>query len=62
VGWTGGALLAGVLVGSLGLRPTLLVFACVNLIGVVVAWTSPLRRGADAQPSVRVIPDPERVP
>ena len=62
VGWTGGALLAGVLVGPLGLRPTLLAFACVNLAGVVVAWTSPLRRTVDARPAGHAVPDPESVP
>ena len=61
-GWTGGALLAGLVVGQLGVRPTLLAFACVNLLGVLVAWTSPLRRNADARPSVSTIPDPENVP
>ena len=43
VGWTGGTLLAGVVVGAVGLRPTLTAFAAVALVGVVVAWTSPLR-------------------
>ncbi len=62
VGWTGGALLAGVLVGPLGLRATMSAFACVNLVGVVVAWTSPLRRTADARPTWNEIPDAESVP
>lgn len=44
MGWTGGALLAGVVVGPLGLRPTMLAFTVVNVLGVLVAWTSPLRR------------------
>nr|WP_281385898.1 MFS transporter [Nocardioides luti] len=44
IGWTGGALLAGLVVGPLGLRPTMLAFTVVNLVGVLVAWTSPLRR------------------
>jgi hypothetical protein len=62
VGWTGGALLAGVLVGPLALRTTMSAFACVNLLGVVVAWTSPLRRTADARPTWNEIPDSETVP
>jgi MFS family permease len=62
VGWTGGALLAGVLVGQLGLRTTMSAFACVNLLGVVVAWTSPLRRTADERPIWNEIPDSETVP
>ncbi|GCD91861.1 MFS transporter [Nocardioides sp. LS1] len=49
VGWTGGALLSGVVVGPLGLRATMLAFACVQLVAVAVAWTSPLRRAADAR-------------
>jgi hypothetical protein len=62
VGWTGGALLAGLLVGPLGLRTTMSAFACVNLLGVVVAWTSPLRRTADERPIWNEIPDSETVP
>jgi MFS family permease len=62
VGWTGGALLAGVLVGQLGLRTTMSAFACVNLLGVVVASTSPLRRTADERPIWNEIPDSETVP
>ncbi|MCW2793584.1 MAG: major facilitator superfamily 1 [Nocardioides sp.] len=49
-GSTGGALLAGVVVGPLGLRPTMLAFTLVSLVGVVVAWTSPLRGTADERP------------
>jgi hypothetical protein len=37
-------------------------FACVNLLGVVVAWTSPLRRTADERPIWNEIPDSETVP
>lgn len=43
-GWTGGALLSGVLVGPLGLRPTMFAFAAVLSLAVLFAWTSPLRR------------------
>jgi hypothetical protein len=42
-GWTGGALLAGALVGWLGLVPTLFVLASTGVLATVVAWTSPLR-------------------
>jgi hypothetical protein len=37
-------------------------FACVNLLGVVVAWTSLLRRTADERPIWNEIPDSETVP
>ena len=46
LGWTGGALLAGLLVGALGTVATMEVLACFALVAVVVAWTSPLRRAA----------------
>ena len=42
-GWTGGAILAGALVGWLGLVPTLFVLASTGVLATVVAWTSPLR-------------------
>ena len=44
MGWTGGAFLAGVLAGPLGVRPTLFVMAAVAFVGVVVAFASPLAR------------------
>jgi len=47
LGWTGGAFLAGVLSGFLSVQPTLFVMTSVSLVGVVLAWTSPLARGAD---------------
>ena len=43
VGWTGGAVLAGVLVGWLGTVATMEVAAVVPVLAVVVAWASPLR-------------------
>ena len=43
MGWTGGAFLAGVLVGWLGLVPTLVVLSSTGLLATAVAWTSPLR-------------------
>ena len=43
LGWTGGAFLAGALVGWLGLVPTLFVLASTGVLATVVAWTSPLR-------------------
>jgi len=42
LGWTGGAFLAGVLSGWLGLQGTLFVVTAVSFVGVAVAWTSPL--------------------
>lgn len=49
LGWTGGALLSGVVVGPLGLRPTMLLFALVVVGAAVFAWASPLR-GIARQP------------
>ncbi len=43
LGWTGGAFLAGAISGALGVRTTLFVMTAFALVGVVVAWTSPLR-------------------
>jgi hypothetical protein len=43
-GWTAGAFLAGVLVGWLGLFATLVLLSLTEVVGAVVAWTSPLRR------------------
>lgn len=44
LGWTGGALLAGILVGALGTVATMEVLASFGVVAVLVAWTSPLRR------------------
>lgn len=46
IGWTGGALSAGVLVSFLGLRGTMLSFASISILSTVVAWSSPLRHSA----------------
>lgn len=57
LGWTGGAVLAGVLVGALGTVATMEVLASFGVVAVLVAWTSPLRRAvlapADEQPGDR---------
>ena len=45
MGWTGGALVAGVLSGIIGVQPTLFVMTSVSIVGVVLAWTSPLASG-----------------
>lgn len=50
MGWTGGAFLAGLLSRWLGLQGTLLAVTAVGLVGVVVAWTSPLVSEARSQP------------
>lgn len=42
VGWTGGAFLAGVLSGLVGVQATLFAVTAFSFVGVVVAWTSPL--------------------
>lgn len=55
MGWTGGAFLAGALSSQLGLRSTLFAMTGVAFVGVVVAWTSPLRQDAqtiEESPSV----------
>lgn len=54
MGWTGGAFLAGVLVGPLGLVATLEVMSSMITVAVVVAWTSPLRRAASEQATAAV--------
>lgn len=43
-GWTGGALLSGLVVGPLGLRPTMLACTLVTVVAAVFAWLSPIRR------------------
>ena len=48
MGWTGGAFLAGALSSQLGLRSTLFAMTGVAFVGVVVAWTSPLRQDAQS--------------
>jgi hypothetical protein len=56
MGWTGGAFLAGVLVGWLGLVPTLVALSLMQVVATVVAWTSPLRTqvmGTEVRQSVR---------
>lgn len=56
LGWTGGAFVAGALSGWLGLHITLFVITAFAFVGVVVAWTSPLRADArrvgEAAPAV----------
>jgi len=42
-GWTGGAALAGLVASAVGVRHAMVLMTTVNLVGVVVAWTSPLR-------------------
>jgi MFS family permease len=44
VGWTGGAVVAGALAQQVGTQAALVVMASLTVPGVVVAWTSPLRR------------------
>lgn len=43
LGWTGGAVIGGAVGAAIGLQAALLVMTAVSFIGVVVAWTSPLR-------------------
>ena len=42
LGWTGGAFLAGLLSGWLGVQGTLFAVTAVSFVGVAIAWTSPL--------------------
>lgn len=51
MGWTGGAFLAGALVGWLGTVPTLELLAVAPVLAAVLAWSSPLR-ASDEQPGV----------
>ena len=46
LGWTGGAFLSGIVVGLVGVRTTMLLFALVSVVAAVFAWTSPLRTTA----------------
>lgn len=48
MGWTGGAFLAGVLTTMLGLRATMFAATSVAVLGVLVAWCSPLARSRAA--------------
>ncbi len=50
LGWTGGAFVAGVLSGWLGVRATLFTMAGLASLGVLVAWTSPLARSPRPEP------------
>lgn len=53
VGWTFGAVLGGVLGKAVGIRSAMVLMGLTIFIGVVVAWTSPLRRiaaGHDPEP------------
>lgn len=55
IGWTGDAFLSGLVVGALGLRPTMFGFALVSVAAAVFAWSSPPRRiaaQAAARPTV----------
>ena len=56
LGSTGGAFLAGAVVGFLGLFATLVVLSLTGVAATVVMWTSPLRaqlRDTEALPSPR---------
>jgi len=44
LGWTGGAVLAGVLSSRIGLPRALVAMTLLSVPAVVLAWTSPLRR------------------
>lgn len=57
-GWTGGAFLAGALVGWLGLVPTLVVLSLTEVVAVIVAWTSPLRHMVTGRPEAQVVSRP----
>ncbi|GAA4359701.1 MFS transporter [Angustibacter luteus] len=46
LGWTGGALVAGLLATHAGTRAALVAMASLSLVAVLVAWTSPLRRAS----------------
>jgi hypothetical protein len=43
IGWTGGALVSGVLGTVLGIRPAMIALTSVSVVAVALAWLSPLR-------------------
>jgi hypothetical protein len=45
VGWTGGALVSGVLGTVLGIRPAMIALTSVSVVAAALAWLSPLRAG-----------------
>lgn len=53
VGWTLGSIVAGVISSHLGVRPAMVVMGLLGFVGVVVAWTSPLRAIAAAHDPLR---------
>ncbi|WP_158307282.1 MFS transporter [Kribbella flavida] len=44
VGWTTGSIVGGVIGSQLGIRPAMVALGVFSFTGVLVAWTSPLRR------------------
>jgi predicted MFS family arabinose efflux permease len=50
LGGTLGAVAGGVLGHLLGIRPAMVAMASLTVVAVAMAWTSPLRGGAGAQP------------
>ncbi|MEV5964256.1 MFS transporter [Kribbella sp. NPDC051952] len=53
VGWTLGAVLGGILGNAVGIRTGMVLMGLAGFVGVLVAWTSPLRRtaaGHDPEP------------
>ncbi len=60
VGWTGGALVSGVLGTVLGIRPAMIALTSVSVVAAALAWLSPLRAGTlmDAADSRDLEPSP----
>jgi MFS family permease len=50
LGWTGGAMISGVLCQFIGVRPAMIVMTAMSGVAAVIAWLSPLRGGSRASP------------
>lgn len=52
VGWTTGALCAGLLASVLGIREAMVALGLFEVVACVLAWMSPLRTGVDTDPGL----------
>jgi hypothetical protein len=61
VGWTGGALVSGLLGTVLGIRPAMIALTAVSVVAAGFAWLSPLRAGTRASSAESVDLEPSAV-